>query len=351
MSPDTRARQDGILRSHHGIPLVRKVEILSSPETYGLSDNVTSIETHFSWIFLVGNSVYKLKKPIRKSYVDFSTLGLRRSNCTLEVALNRRLTDGVYLGVEAVLYDPSGRWILTADPGTHDVVEWVVHQRCLDPKCCMLFLMETSSLASGHLESLVQKLGAFYALQSPLPWSPDYYVRRLHLQLADCGNAFAAIPGGFSKGTEDLLGILDHFIERSHRVLAHRVTLGRLFEGHGDLRPEHIFFEETPQIIDCLEFSYELRCRDPMDEIAYLIVECESLGRKDVSAYIREAIPFMWGDAIPADLAHFYVAFRAALRAKLACWRFLDAVGSDREHWEHRMRSYLSIAEEHAGSL
>ena len=351
MSLDTVARQDDVLRSHQGMSLARKIEILSNPETYGMSDGVTSLQTHFSWIFLVGNSVYKLKKPIRKSYVDLSNLGLRRSNCTLEVALNRRLTHDVYLGVEALLYVPSGRWILTADSENHEVLEWVVHQRRLDPKCCMLFLMEASSLASSHLESLVQKLGAFYALQSPLPWSPDHYVARLKVQLADCAKTFAAIPGGFSEDTADLVGILHHFTERSYSILARRVTSGRLFEGHGDLRPEHIFFEETPQIIDCLEFSYELRCRDPMDEIAYLIVECESLGRKDVSTYIREAIPSMWGDTIPADLAHFYVAFRALLRAKLACWRFLDAVGSDREHWKTRVQSYLSIAQQHVGAL
>jgi len=66
--------------------------------------------------------------------------------------------------------------------------------------------------------------------------------------------------------------------KRIRELLEGRAAQGRLVDGHGDLKPEHICLEERVVIFDCLEFSAELRLVDPVDELAYLSVECALLG-------------------------------------------------------------------------
>jgi aminoglycoside phosphotransferase family enzyme len=65
-------------------------------------------ETHMSWVFMAGDRVYKLKKPVRFSYLDFSTLDRRAAACRAEYLLNRRLAPDVYLDVVPLTASPTG---------------------------------------------------------------------------------------------------------------------------------------------------------------------------------------------------------------------------------------------------
>jgi hypothetical protein len=109
-----------------------------------------------------------------------------------------------------------------------------------------------------------------------------------------------------------------------------RVSAGRIVEGHGDLRPEHVCLQGEPQIIDCLEFSRRLRRLDPLDELGYLALECERLGAPGIGAAILEAYRALSGDPAPARLQHAYQAYRAAVRAMLAIRHLDDPAVADR---------------------
>ena len=77
-----------------------KVRFLSIPQAFpNKPPEVLVEETHMSWVFLAGDRVYKLKKPVTTSYLDFSTVERRERNCREEVRLNRRLAPDVYRGV------------------------------------------------------------------------------------------------------------------------------------------------------------------------------------------------------------------------------------------------------------
>src|SRR5436305_15161747 len=65
-------------------------------------DSVRVEQTHISVVFLAGDFVYKVKKPVALGFLDFSTLEKRRHYCEEEVRLNRRLAPHVYLGVVPV---------------------------------------------------------------------------------------------------------------------------------------------------------------------------------------------------------------------------------------------------------
>ena len=68
-----------------------------------MSDAAALIETHISYVLLIGDRAYKLKKPIKTAFLDYSTREARRWACEREVELNRRLSPEVYLGVAPVL--------------------------------------------------------------------------------------------------------------------------------------------------------------------------------------------------------------------------------------------------------
>lgn len=68
-----------------------------------------AIETHMSWVFLTGDHVYKLKKPVRHHFLDYLSLEARRRDCEAEVALNHALAPGVYLGTIPLTSDSQGR--------------------------------------------------------------------------------------------------------------------------------------------------------------------------------------------------------------------------------------------------
>ncbi len=85
-------------------------------------------------------------------------------------------------------------------------------------------------------------------------------------------------PSFREEATVDALDEFDRTLQRHAQALGARAEAGRLREGHGDLRPEHIGLDGTPVVIDCLEFNRALREVDPFDELAFLDLECRMLG-------------------------------------------------------------------------
>src|SRR6188474_3199097 len=69
---------------------------------------VRLIETHISWVLLGATRAYKLKKPVRLPFLDFTTLAARRRFCDEELRLNRRLAASLYLGVVNVCDSQAG---------------------------------------------------------------------------------------------------------------------------------------------------------------------------------------------------------------------------------------------------
>jgi aminoglycoside phosphotransferase family enzyme len=137
---------------------------------------------------------------------------------------------------------------------------------------------------------------------------------------------------------------------RSHLIGA-RVRGRHIVDGHGDLRPEHIWLGDPVRVIDCLEFNPRLRAVDPFDEIAFLCVECERLGDASVGAYIRRRISLALRDGLSETLFAFYRCHRATLRARLAIAHLLEPNPRTPEKWPRLARIYLRLAEADAMRL
>jgi aminoglycoside phosphotransferase family enzyme len=322
--------------------LERKVAFLRQPGAYAHAPAaVTERETHMSWVFLAGDKVYKLKKPVRFPYLDFSSLALREAACRAELRLNRRLAPEVYLGVASL--NASARGLSIGGEGK--VVDWLVVMRRLDESQTLECTIRDDRVQTWQLDRLAATLVNFYRCATPVMLRPEIHLNDWHAGLAYNRRVLLdprlGLPAGLVRRID---GVQRRFLARQGHLLARRVRRRCIVDAHGDLRPEHIFLGDPVRIIDCLEFNPRLRAVDPFDEIAFLSLECERLGAAWAGDYIRRRVSRGLRDGLSEELFLFYRSHRAALRARLAIAHLLEPNPRTPEKWPRLARSYLRMA-------
>lgn len=328
--------------------LADRVAFLSDARAHhahGPSGPVTVIETHMSWVFLVGAHALKLKKPVLQPFLDFSTVQSRELHCREEVRLNTRLAPDVYLGVMALQWD--GRQLhlrhdRNVDPSQR-TLDWAVLMRRLDEAHLLDRRIAARAVTAPQIDALGQTLSAFYRGAACVPMAPGEYLGRLHRECALHREMLVrrrlSLPGA-----ADALQRYAQALDRHADLLESRVRERRIVEGHGDLRPEHICLCDPPRIIDALEFSPLLRQVDPMDELAFLGLECELAGASWIGPRLVAAVGRALDDDPAPMLLPLYAASRALLRARLSMAHLLDAQPRTPERWQPQAARYLERA-------
>jgi aminoglycoside phosphotransferase family enzyme len=330
--------------------LAEKLATLRKPAAYPEPTRAVSRrETHMSCVFLTDRFVYKLKKPVRLNSLDYATLERRRACCEAEVALNRRLAPGIYLGVVPLARAADGRLRIGADG---PVAEWLVKMRRL-PEARMLDVALTSGTATREdVRRAADLLAAFFRAAPPERIDDARYLGRFAHDLALDRTLLCDAAFDLAEAAPDRL--LDHlcaWLETRREALLDRLHGGHVIEGHGDLRPEHVFLGPPPAVIDGLEFDRTLRLLDPAEEIAFLALECDRLGAPWAGAIFRDRCAGARGAPAPHEVAAFYTAFRACLRARLCVGHLQDAAPRDPETWLPKARWYLGRAWAAAAAL
>jgi len=305
---------------------------------------VTGRETHMSQVFLAGDRAYKLKKPVRFPYLDFSTLARREAACRAELRLNRRLALDTYRDVVPLLFTPHGLAI-GGGRAQGEAVDWLVVMNRLDESEMLDRTIADGRLHRWQLDRLASVLIQFYRRANAVLISPAVHAAELWRSLAYNRRILLdprfTLPAG-SVRTIDAMQ--RRFLTERAGLLAERVRARRIVDGHGDLRPEHICLGDPVRIIDCLEFNARLRMVDPFDEIAYLCVECERLGAAWAGEYLRRRIMHALHDGRSEELFVFYRCHRATLRARLAVAHLLEPDPRTPEKWQPLARRYLRMA-------
>ncbi len=319
------------------------IEHLRRPEAY--PDNpgsVDAIETHFAWVFLSRLFVYKLKKPIRFRAIDFTTLPARRAVCELELSLNRRLAESVYVDVVPLCREDGTLRL----EGEGEAVEWLIKMRRLPAERSLESAVTHDRLEPQDLERFVRKLARFYRATPAAPWTAKDYLRVLASQSGEyCAQLQELGDEDDQEAIERLRALQLDFIERSAGPLSRRVEDGRVVDAHGDLRPEHVFLGEDPQIIDCLEFSAELRQLDTAEEISFLDLECGRLGHPELGRKIFELYRAACNDDVDEHLYQFYRSRRCTVRGLVSLWHIEDyPAGRPSHFWLDQCRQYLQLA-------
>ncbi len=329
---------------HSRWTLERKISALRCTDTYPeRTTAVETIETHMSWVFLTDQHAYKLKKPVRYDYLDFSTRELRRLDCLEEVRLNRRLAPSVYLGSLALGLQRDGS---VRVGGGIEALDWLVWMRRLPRDRMLDERIRTRRLTRCDLKPVAARLGRFYSELPPAEIGVNGYLDRLVREIRHNAEALSVTHSGLDPMSVGRVrdAQLD-WLECHQDLLGARVTGGHVVEGHGDLRPEHVCLEHPPVVFDCLEFNKSFRILDAVDELGFLSMECERIGAAYAQQVLFDEYALQTGDRPATALVAFYQSHRATLRAKLAIWHLDDARQTNRQHWRKMASEYLDLAE------
>lgn len=304
-------------------------------------------ETRMSWVFLTADEAVKLKKPVRLPYLDFATVARREQACRAELAINRRLAPDVYKAVVPMVRSAHGLALGRAphDDGGGEVVDWVVVMRRLDAEGTLERAIAARRLTALHLDRLVATLTAFYRHAAPGLISPEAHLRGWHASVALTARVLfdrrLQLP---SAPVRQINCTQRRFLAAHAGVITARVHGRHIVDGHGDLRPEHIWLTDPVRIIDGQEFNARLRMVDPCDEIAFLCLECDRLACPGAAAHIRRGAAHRLPGGLPDALFTFYRCHRAGLRARLAATHLLDPGPHPPERWLRLAHAYLRLA-------
>jgi aminoglycoside phosphotransferase family enzyme len=324
------------------------VQALLDPKAYpDPTEKIELIQTHISYVFLAGDYVYKVKKPVDMGFLDFTTLEKRLFYCQKEIELNRRLCHDAYLGVVPITSD-NGR--ITID-GRGEVEEYAVKMRRLPQEAMMDVLLTKNKVTPEMVAEVAGTVAGFH--------------RRA--ETSDAINAFGNLDmvtkttldenfGQTAKyaGTiisrekyQHLKDQTGSYLRNNAALFGKRVTDGKIRDCHGDLHAAHICFGDKICIYDCIEFIDRLRYVDVAADVAFLAMDLDHYGRPDLSesfinAYIKES-----GDEELRQLLDFYKSYRAYVRGKVACFQYDNPHISDeeREKTIATARSYFELAE------
>ncbi|MEQ8387853.1 MAG: hypothetical protein RIE22_03930 [Alphaproteobacteria bacterium] len=325
------------------VPVARKVAFLRDPGAYpDHPRRIDVVETHMSWVFLTDDYAYKLKKPVTWSFLDFGTSAARRFFCEEEVRLNRRLAPDVYLGV-AALTDEGPRGLALDGPGV--AVDWLVRMRRLPEAGTLKSRIGAGQVRRPDIVALARLLAGFYQKAPVEPIAAEVYVGRIHDTIEENLAVLSDRRYGVSAElARPVLAAQQAFLAGAAELFRIRVAAGRIVEGHGDLRPEHVYLGRRPLVTDCLEFNRAFRIIDPADELAYLAMECAFLGAAEIGPWLFETYGAETGDRPPPALIHFHKSVRAGIRAKISVWHLDDASGPDPAKWSCLAGRYLTLA-------
>lgn len=355
------------MRLQAATDLADKVAALSRADFYGEGESnnaIVCIETHMSWVFLTSQYAYKLKKPVRSSYLDFSTLAARERYCREEVRLNRRLAPSVYLdvvplrrtqwglqlGSGPLAFDGSPLELDRSQNGARsqneergEIVDYLIKMVRLPSEKMLDRALAAHTLQRGDLRAIAAVLTEFYRRAEKAPMTAAQYRARFTAAIDDNRAQLCAPHYGLPHATVtriaakqlDYVATANEFVARAAHVV----------DAHGDLRPEHIYLGATPLIIDCLEFQNTLRELDPIDELAFLALELTRLGAAQAGNALLRMYRILSRDNVSPMLIAFYQSHRAMVRAVLAIWHLDDPTVLNRERWYRRALTYLDIAE------
>jgi len=290
-------------------------------------------ETHCAGVLLVGDLALKFKKPVDLGFLDFRAVEARRDACRREVALNRRFAPDVYRGV-GTLQLPEG----PAEP--------LVVMRRMPEDRRLSTLVHAGTDVRGDVRRLARQLAVVHA-DSPrrpeidLEASPDRLRGRWEQSFGQVRRHVRAVRR--PEVLDEVERLVRQFLDGRRALLRARVVDGCAVDGHGDLLADDIFYlHDGPRALDCLEFDDRLRYVDRLDDACFLAMDLERLGKRELAADFVDAYAEYAGDNAPPSLVHHYVAYRAFVRAKVACLRSDQGVRA-----EDLVEDHLELAARH----
>jgi len=294
---------------------------------------------------------YKIKKPVQYSFLDFSTLEKREFYCRRELALNSRLTEDVYLGVAPV------RWAqrcCSIGEMHGEIIDYAVKMKEMEPGHRMDILLKDDRVSYSDIGRLAEKIASFHKRAAIVP---EKDIMDIPSKFADLANEREFLSRHLPVGAyiEWAVQASLSFMERHGELVAGRQREGLIRDCHGDLHTRNIFLLEDPQPFDCIEFSDDLRQIDVLNEVAFLCMDLDASGRRDLAALFliryNELFPVIRTKE-EEQLFLYFESYRANVRAKVNSYRARSAASEEeREVALRQAEKYLWLMKEYLEQL
>ncbi len=323
------------------------IQALLDPKVYPESpQKVELVQTQISYVFLAGEYVYKVKKPVDMGFLDYTTLDKRLYYCRKEVELNQRLCADTYLGVVPITKE-KGRYIIG---GKGEAKEYAVKMRRLPQDAMMDVLLKQNKVTPEMVEKVAITLVDFHkkaATNSEITREGgiDAVIKNTSENFEQTEKYFGTIiePETY----KHIKTYTEDFIEVNRSLFLKRMAEGRVRDCHGDLHAAHVCFYQGICIYDCIEFIDRLRYTDVTADIAFLAMDLDHYGRRDLSKRFIKAYVNKSRDKELLKLLNFYKCYRAYVRGKVGCFQYDDKhISADEKgRITENARGYFKLAE------
>ena len=317
------------------------LQALLDPRRYPQGvDHVALMQTHISWVLLAGDFAYKIKKPIKLSFLDFSTLALRHRYCLDELRLNRRFAPDLYLDVVGIFNTPQDpQW-----QGSGAPIEYAVKMHRFEESGRLDHVCTRGELRAQHLSALADAVVTMHQRAAIAPAGSHFGSGPHILQpaLDNFTELQRLLPDA---GLQSRLLALRNWTQTQFEQLAPlmqaRQHAGWVRECHGDLHLANmVLINGRVQLFDCIEFNEDLRWMDVASEMAFVYIDLLEHEQPGLADWLLDEVLSRSGDYEAARVLRFYAVYRAMVRAKVAALRSVQTGDVDRD-----VEAYLALAE------
>ena len=323
------------------------IQGLLRPEAFPHRVDVLRVqETHISWVLLTGQRAYKIKKPIRLDFLDYSTLERRRACCELELQLNQRLAPELYLDVVPISGPPERPRV----DGRGPAIEYAVRMREFPQDCLASRMIERGAFGPREIDQLAETVSSFHKRAA----------------VAECSSRFGT-PTVIRREAFENLDVLERLTDdrqlqekllqlrnwtasacESHAMqFAKRLETGQVRECHGDMHLGNMaLYEGRIVVFDGIEFSDELRWMDVISEASFVVMDLDERGRIDLARRFLDAYLSGTGDYYGLAVCRFYLVYRALVRAKVTAIQLAQKPTDDADTPAAtvKLRAYIDLA-------
>lgn len=308
-------------------------------------DRFQLIETHISWVFLCGSYAYKIKKALNLGFLDFSTLDKRKLYCEEELRLNGRLAPELYLAVIPITGTPDQPQL----GGSGEAFEYAVKMRRFPQEALLSYMQRQNRLATTHIDQIIAQVADFHqtipaATAGTNYGDPDQVAAPVHDNFVQIREHMRDPP--HLEWLDRMRAWAKHQYESCYEYYRQRKERGFIRECHGDMHLGNMaIVDDRVVIFDGIEFNPDLYWIDVMSEVAFLCMDLEYHTKRNFSCRFLNGYLERTGDYLGLRIFRYYLAYRAMVRAKVACIRLSQQTGRDLQSPDaQEFERYLRLA-------
>ncbi len=283
-------------------------------------------ETHISYAVIGDEYVYKIKKPVDFGFLDYRLAKSRKMYSILEKDLNDRFSKDIYIEVLKIVRQNEKDFALVPVENSLTAIEYVLKMKCIKDENFLQTRIDKWLISTQDMQRIGRQVALLFKNLEPAPKDEEFDT---HFDVV----MFNAVEN-FNQTEKYVSSLIDkesyryimsktlYFLEENKNIFFKRAEEGYIKNGHGDLRLEHIYFndDETVGLIDCIEFNKRFRFNDVISEASFLSMELDSMGRTDLADGFLSGFLSVFNDEVSLKLINYYRCYLAYVRAKVTCF-------------------------------